>query len=254
MKDVSTQISALLITYNEIEHIDAVIDNISFADEIIAIDSFSTDGTYERLKSMEHVKVLQREFINFADQRNFAIKQANYNWVLFIDADERISTDLTTEILCVTKSPDNFTAFKFKRNFVFEDRIMRFSGLQSDSVFRLFIKGTSKYKEDRIVHEILEIQGNSKTLENTMLHYSFSDYNSYKAKAEHYAKLKALELFQKGKKPNAFHFYLKPIYKFTINYFLRLGFLDGKAGYTICALNAYGVYYRYQELKRLIRS
>ncbi|MEJ2113611.1 MAG: glycosyltransferase family 2 protein [Flavobacteriaceae bacterium] len=248
----NSKISGLIITYNEERHIDDVIENISFVDEIIVIDSFSTDGTLLKLKKYNHVKVIQRDFKNFPDQRNFAIQQASNPWILFIDADERITEELRSEVLETINNPSDFVAFKFPRKFVFGDKIIRFSGLQTDYIYRLFKKGFAEYKDDKTVHEELEVKGASKTLSNIMLHYSFSDYERYKQKTEHYAVLKAEELFNQGKKPSWIDFFIKPIYKFLYNYILRLGFLDGKAGYTICKLNAYGVKYRFKELEKLI--
>lgn len=250
--DKTSNISALLIVYNEVKHINQVIENISFVDEIIVVDSYSTDGTFEKLKSLKDVKVIQRKFTNFSDQRNFAIKQANYNWILFIDADERITPKLQTEIIETTIAPEDNVAFLFKRLYFFKKKRIRFSGFQTDTTYRLFKKGKVKYIEDKIVHEMPEIEGKSKVLKNYMLHYCFDSASHYKSKMEHYASLKALELFKKGKKPNAYHFYIRPLYKFITNYFFRLGFLDGKQGFTICYLSAYGVRFRYKKLKELI--
>ena len=247
----SKKISALIITYNEVNHIDHVIKNIAFADEIIVIDSFSTDGTFEKLSALKQVTTIQREFKNFADQRNFAIAQAQHDWILFIDADERITPKLKTEILETVNTSENIAAFMVKRLYFFKQKRIRFSGFQTDTTYRLFQRNKVKYIEDKIVHELPEIDGTSALLKNNMLHYCFDSAAHYKAKMEHYAKLKALELHQKGKRPNAFHFYIRPFYKFIVNYFFRLGFLDGKEGFTICYLSAYGVYFRYQELKRL---
>ncbi|WP_242132244.1 glycosyltransferase family 2 protein [Aestuariivivens marinum] len=249
--NTSQKISALMITFNEVNHIDDVIKTIQFADEIIVIDSFSIDGTLEKLKSYTNVKTIQRKFINFADQRNFAIKQAKHEWVLFIDADERIPEDLKSEITNRIKNPNGVVGFMVKRLFFFKQKRIRFSGFQTDTTYRLFKKDYVKYIEDKIVHEMPMLNGKSELLKKRMLHYCFDSAQHYKSKMEHYAKLKALELFRKGKKANIFHFVFKPLYKFVINYFFRLGFLDGKEGLTICYLGAYGVYYRYQELKKL---
>ncbi|MBU2951620.1 glycosyltransferase family 2 protein [Tamlana agarivorans] len=246
------KISALLITFNEINHIEDVIKNIGFADEIIVIDSFSTDGTYETLASLKNVKTIQREFKNFADQRNFALQQANNDWVLFIDADERITNKLKFEILETINQPKNAVAFMVKRLFFFKKKRIRFSGFQTDTTYRLFKKDKVKYIEDKIVHEMPLIEGESSLLKNNMLHYCFDSAAHYKSKMEHYANLKALELFNKGKRPNFYHFYLRPGIKFITNYIFRLGLLDGKEGFDICYLSAYGVYYRYQKLKKLI--
>lgn len=245
------KISGLLITYNEVNHINQVIKNIDFVDEIIVIDSFSTDGTFEKLQKLKHVKVIQREFKNFADQRNFAISQATKDWILFIDADERITEKLKQEIKTETSAINTPAAYLFKRKYFFKHKRIRFCGFQTDTTYRLFKKGFFKYNETKIVHEMPIVNGKSKVLKNDMLHYCFDSAAHYKSKMEHYARLKALELFKKGKKPNAFHFYIRPLYKFIVNYIFRLGVLDGIKGFKICYLSAYGVYYRYKELKRL---
>ena len=91
MERSKAKLTALLITYNEIFHIDAVLDNIAFADEVIVIDSNSTDGTTEKIRARPDVKLIQRPFVNFTDQKSFALKQASHEWVLFLDADERVT-------------------------------------------------------------------------------------------------------------------------------------------------------------------
>ena len=247
------KISALIIVYNEINHIKEVINNISFVDEIIVVDSFSTDGTFEELLQFEHVKTLQHKFENFADQRNFALQQATHNWVLFIDADERLTETLKAEIITTLNNPTDAVAFMVKRLYFFNKKRIYFSGFQTDTTYRLFKKDRVKYIEEKIVHEMPKIEGESEILKNNMRHYCFDSASHYKAKMEHYAKLKALELFRKGKKPTIFHFIFRPTYKFIVNYFFRLCFLDGKPGFQICYLSAYGVYCRYKELERLIR-
>lgn len=250
----SSNISALLITFNEIKHIEAVINNIDFANEIIVIDSFSTDGTFEALSKYSKVKTIQRPFKNFADQRNFAIQQAKNNWIMFIDADERITPELKDEILNEINNPREIVAFLFTRLYYFKQKRIRFSGFQTDKTYRLFKKDCVIYIEEKTVHEQPEIKGTSKVLKNKMIHYSFDSAYHYKQKMEHYASLKALELFRKGKKPHFFHFYIRPAYKFLVNYFIRFGILDGKEGFIICYLSAYGVYFRYQKLKKLFKS
>jgi len=247
----TSKISALLITSNEINHIEEVVENISFADEIIVVDSFSTDGTLEVLINNNNIKVIPREFINFPDQRNFALEQASHEWILFIDADERIPESLKNEILEVVNKNDDVAGFMVRRQHFFNKKLIRFSGYQTDTTYRLFRKGKVSYDMQKVVHEMPIIEGESATLKNKMLHYSFSTYENLKSKMEHYGRLKALELFNKNKKANPLNYYIKIAYKFIFNYIIRLGFLDGKEGFIICYLNAYSVYYRYKELKRL---
>lgn len=249
----SPKISGLLITYNETNHINHVIKNIDFVDEIIVVDSFSTDGTFEKLQALKHVKVIQREFKNFADQRNFALSQATKDWILFIDADERVTKSLKEELLTAINIPSDTIAYMFRRKYFFKQKRIRFCGFQTDTTYRLFKKGFVKYNKDKIVHEIPIVTGKSQVLKNDMLHYCFDSSAHYKSKMEHYATLKALELFKKGEKPNLFHFYIRPLYKFIVNYIFRMGALDGIEGFKICYLSAYGVYFRYKELKKLTR-
>lgn len=246
-----TKISALLITYNEVNHIKEVINNISFADEIIVVDSYSTDGTLETLAQFKHVKTIKRKFKNFTDQRNFALQQATHDWVLFIDADERLTDKLKNEIISTINSNTSTAAFMVRRLYYFNKKRIYFSGFQTDTTYRLFKRDKVIYIEDKLVHEMPHVDGKSKILTHNMLHYCIDNALHFKNKMEHYASLKALELSQKGKTATPFHFIFKPAYKFFINYFLRLGFLDGKAGFQICYLNAYGVYYRYKRLQEL---
>lgn len=254
MKQKKLGLTALIIVYNEINHIDELITHLDFVSEIIVIDSFSNDGTYEKLNTYPNVKTIQHTFLDFASQRNFAIKQASNEWILFIDADERIPSELKKEVLELLESNTDINAFKFRRTFFFENKIIRFSGLQTDTIFRLFRKGTAFYLENKLVHEQLVVEGKTAILKNYLLHYSFINTQHYKNKIEEYARLKAKELFTKGLMPNWYHFYFRPFYKFISNYIFRLGFLDGKPGYIICKLNAYGVWYRYKELKKLYAS
>jgi glycosyltransferase involved in cell wall biosynthesis len=248
-----TGISALIICYNEAPHIEAAIQQVDFADDIIVVDSFSTDHTFKLLQQFPKVKAFQKKFISFPDQRNFAMAQAKNDWVLFLDADERIPQKLQSEIIATVKSPKH-DAYKIRRQFFFNHQKIRFSGLQSDAIYRLFNKNKAGYDDTILVHEQLIVKGTSGVLKNKMMHYSFSSWSHFKQKMEHYATLQAKQLFEQGKKPTLLKVIFKPLYKFVYNYIFRLGFLDGKAGFNICYYNAYGVSYRFKMLKQLINN
>jgi ADP-heptose:LPS heptosyltransferase len=248
------KLSALVITYNEENNINALIDNLCFADEIIIIDSFSTDATVTKIKQHKHVKLIQNKFVNFSNQRNFALEYANYNWVLFIDADERVSPKLRNEILSTINNKKITTvAFEVYRQFYYKQKLIRFSGWQTDKVFRLYQKKYVEYKKNLFVHELLDINGSTGVLNEKLKHYSFDDYEGYKNKMTHYAILRAKELYIQQLKPTVFHHYIKPIYRFLNHYIMRLGFLDGKKGITIAYLSAYYVHRRYVELDKLYK-
>jgi len=255
IKNEFTPISALVITYNEEQNIDALIENLNFTDELIIIDSFSTDATIEKIKKHANVKLITHKFTNFSEQRNFALKQAKHEWVLFIDADERITPNLKQEIIEATNNTSsNVAAYDIYRKFYYKGKLVRFSGWQTDKVFRLYKKKHVTYKKDLFVHELLDVDGNTSILSHKLLHYSFQTYDEYKDKMTQYAKLRAKELFIKKLKPTIYHYYLKPFYRFINHFFIRLGFLDGKKGAIVSYLSAYYVYQRYIELRKLYKN
>ena len=248
---VKLPLSALVITFNEEKHIDEIMKDLDFTDEIIIVDSFSTDNTVALVNSHKKAKLIQNKFVDYTTQRNFAIDHARNPWILFIDADERLTDPLREEVIETIQKKDASSAYLFYRTFIFEDQKLHFSGWQTDKIFRLFHKEKARYTTERLVHEKLTVNGTIGKLKNKLIHYSYTDYESYKGKMVSYGKFKAKEEFLKGVKPNFYHFYLHPAYKFTYQYLIRLGFLDGKKGIIICYLNALSVKVRYQELKKM---
>lgn len=251
IKPIRLPLSALIITFNEERHITEVLHDIDFADEIIVIDSYSTDNTVSLVKQFPKAKLMQHQFVDYSSQRNFAIQCAQNPWILFIDADERFTEALKEEVIETIQKPNSAAAYLFYRIFMFEEAELRFSGWQTDKIFRLFKKGQAEYVTERLVHEKLKVNGKVGKLKNKLIHYSYTDYNSYKSKMESYGRLKAKEEMAKGIRPNFYHFYLHPAYKFLYQFIIRLGFLDGKKGVVICYLNALSVYVRYRELQKL---
>lgn len=248
---IKQKISAILITYNEEKNIVAALKSLHFADEIIVVDAFSTDNTVTLISNFSNVQLIQNKFENFAQQRNFALSLAHYNWILFIDADEHLSDKLQTEILETINRPITKSAYYFKRIFMFKSNKLRFSGFQNDKIIRLFQKKHAHYNNAKIVHEKLIVQGQFGLLKNKLKHYSYCNFLDYKLKMEQYGKLKAIEENCKGTNPNFYHFYLRPIYQFTYLYLVRFGIFDGKKGLIICYLQAFSVYKRFQELKKI---
>lgn len=244
-------LTALIITYNEEQNIQYVLENLSFADEIIVVDSFSSDRTFEIASSFKNVKVIQHTFENFASQRNYTISLASNSWILFIDADERLTQDLQAEIRQVINQKNNISAYYMYRTFMFTTKRLRFSGWQTDKIIRLFKKENAYYNHEKIVHEKLVINGETAKLKNKLIHFSYSTFEDYKHKMIFYGKLKAQEELAKNTQPNLFHFYIRPAYQFLHQYLIRLGFLDGKAGLSICYLNALSVAVRFRELKKI---
>lgn len=251
MAELAQKLSAVLITYNEIEHIAACLESVAFADEIVVIDSYSTDGTWEFLKNHPAVRALQHPFENFTAQKTWALQQAAYPWVVFIDADERITPALQDEILETIHHPNACEAYYCYRQFIMGNKPLTYSGLQTDKACRLFKKEAVYFNPQKIVHEALVVNGRVGVLKNKLPHYFYKNYEAYKQKMLLYGRLRGLEEHRKGLCPHAFHRYLKPAYKFWNHFIWRGGFLDGKNGYIISYLNALSVYERYREVCRL---
>lgn len=254
MLNKTKKLTALIITYNEIGYIERCIDSILFADEIIVVDSFSNDGTYEYLKEHPKVNVIQKPFENFTSQKSFALKQATNEWVLFVDADEVVTTSLKKEIVETISSKDTAVAYWFYRKFMYQKSPLHFSGWQTDKNYRLFRKSKVEFANNKIVHETLQVNGLSKCLNEKLTHYCFKNYTDYKSKMIKYGKLRAQEELSNGKKFNYIKLLIKPTWKFLYNYIFRLGILDGKKGITICYLNALSVFKRYAHLKVMEKS
>ena len=249
---LADKISVLIITLNEGNNMKVLLSDLDFADEIIVVDSFSTDNTATICQSCPKVTFIQHAFENYALQRNFALEQAKNNWILFLDADERLTPELKNEIIkTVASNQPTCVAYYCYRTFMFKNSKLHFSGHQTDKIIRLFKKDKATYSLVKIVHEKLIINGETGVFKNKLIHYSYTDFTSYKAKLKKYGELKALEKFNKGTKANPIIRLLHPLYTFLYNYIIRLGILDGKKGVIICYLNAFSIVARYNKLSEL---
>ncbi|MDQ1165073.1 glycosyltransferase family 2 protein [Flavobacterium sp. SORGH_AS_0622] len=248
------KLSVLIITLNEEQHIKSLLEDIDFADEIIVVDSYSADKTVSIVQSIPNVKLIQKQFIDYTSQRNFALDHAKNNWILFIDADERLTPELKAEITSTINNKNAASAYLIYRTFMFKNKKLYFSGWQTDKIFRLFNKVDCRYTEDRMVHEKLIVNGKTAVLQNKIIHFSYTSYEEYKLKMKKYGILKANEKIKKGQKPAHLLLYFHPLYTFLYQYLIRLGFLDGMKGITICYLNAYSIFIRYKEMRKLTSS
>ncbi len=243
------KITAIIPTLNEESNIEGAIGSLTFADEIIVIDSYSTDKTL-LICEKHDVKIIQRVFDDFSSQKNYAIDQASFNWIFVLDADERIPPELSREILETVKATQDCVGFNIYRTFYFEGHQIKYGGWQTDKVVRLFRKDHCRY-DGKLVHERIKSQGQTGILKNRMEHYSYQSEDQYKGKLEFYASLQAKELLQQQKKVTLLHRIIKPVFRFLVLYFVRFGFLDGKKGFTLARIHAKGVLQRYLKLEEL---
>ncbi len=246
------KVTAIIPTFNEEIHIEDAIRSVSFADEILIIDSFSTDHTIDLAKKL-NVKIIQRVFDDFSSQKNYAIEKAKHNWIYILDADERISDKLKKEIIDGLCNSQNLVGFDIYRSFYYHDKRIKYGGRRRDKVIRLFRKDKCRYN-GALVHERIKFNGNIGRFKNRIDHYSYGSFEQYNQKLEHYAVLKAQSLFTKKSTVNFYHTSLKPPIRFFIEYFIRFGFLDGKAGMVLALHHSNGVKMRYKKLEQLYKN
>ncbi len=243
------KISVTIITKNEELNIEDCLKSISWADEIIVVDSGSTDKTVEISKKYTN-KVFFKEWIGFADQKSYALSLANNKWVLSLDADERITEELKEEIL--NKDLEEFDGYYIWRKNYFLNKEVKQCGWGNDFQLRLFVKSQTKLT-DRLVHEGFVVDGKISKLKNQMIHLTHTDLKKTFAKINDYSTLEAAEKVHR-KKVNGFTIILNPLAAFLQHYFIRKGFLDGVHGLMVSinhAMTKLQVYMKMWELKNV---
>ena len=254
---MKNKLTVIIIAKNEEKNIGDCLDSLSWADEIVLVDDYSDDNTEKIIKSKNHknkIKVFKKKMDKgFGDQKNFALKQATYDWVLSIDCDERVTQDLAAEIKIIL-SNSCFDAYYIERESYYCGYKIKFSGWQNDFVLRLFKKEKAKFS-DRLVHEKV-IHDNLETtiLKSKLIHKSFDTHEQVLKKINFYSTLSALEMYKNKKTVNFFMIFLKTFSSFFKTFVVKLGFLDGKAGFMLAISNAEGVYYKYLKLFFLNRK
>ncbi len=241
-------LTAIIPVGNEIHNIEEVIASVRFADEVLVVDSYTTDGTYEKAIELAD-RVIRRKFDYFAKQKNWAIPQAKHEWILLIDADERVTPGLEYEILETLKNPgkDGNTAYWIYRTNKFMGEPLNYSGWKNDCVIRLFQKSKCRY-QDKFVHEEIITEGNVGALKNKFRHNTYITFDKYIEKKNKYAWLQAQDYDKKTKKITVYHVVFKPFWRFFKQYIIKGGFRDGFVGFTNASIQSYAVFTRYVKL------
>jgi len=227
---------------------------LPIADEILVADSGSSDRTMEIAREYR-CRIIEREYINSADFKNWAIPQAEHEWVLIVDSDERVSPELASEISGVLKneSPEYDGYFINRRNYLFGKLVKR-SGWGTDHVLRLFRRDMARYKEMRVHSEIVIRSGRVGKLKEKFDHYTYWNYFQIMKKYDMYTTWAAEDMRDKGVKPRFIHLTFTPSWRFFRQYILQRGFLDGKPGLIVSGLSMYYVFLKYAKLWKMTRT
>jgi glycosyltransferase involved in cell wall biosynthesis len=244
-------LSVIIITKNEADLIGQCLESVKWADEIIVVDSGSTDATVEICRRYTD-KVVVTDWPGFGPQKNRALAMATSDWVLSIDADEEVTPALAEEIRKTLTAP-TAAGYTLARLSSYCGRFMKHSGWWPDPVLRVFKRETGSFTDAR-VHERVIVNGQIKALNKTLLHHSYRSLDQVLNKVNHYSYESALALKAKGRRAGLSTAIGHGLWTFFRTYILKRGFLDGREGFILAVSNAEGTYYRYLKLMYLYES
>lgn len=241
-----TKLSVIIITKNEAENIRACLESVKWADEIIVVDSGSSDATVGICRELG-AQVHEHDWPGFGMQKNRALSYATSEWVFSLDADERVTPELQAQLIKAMKDGRN-DGFYVPRLSQFCGKYIRHSGWYPDYVLRLFRRTRGRFSDD-MVHERVILEGTAGRLSSPLLHYSYLNEADVQRKTDQYARAGAMQMFKNGKTATSFDAPLRAGWAFIRTYFLRLGFLDGIAGFNIALMNFRTTYLKYRQLR-----
>ena len=244
------KLSGVIITYNEEEHLRKCLSSlVDVVDEIIVVDSYSTDNTQEICKEF-NVTFIQQKFLGYFEQKNFALEQASYNHVLSLDGDEALSDGLKTSILELKKDW-KYAGYYCNRRNNYCGKWIRFSDWYPDKKLRLFKKDSGEWKGIN-PHDTFKLKSNIKSgkLKGDILHWIYRDYDEHKQKVEQFSTIGAKSYFDLKISASLFKVYFRPSWAFFKSYILRLGILDGVSGWRICKQAFIVTYLKYSKLRQ----
>jgi glycosyltransferase involved in cell wall biosynthesis len=245
------KVSAVIITKNNEQTIQDCLTSILWADEIVIVDSGSTDKTIEICKSF-NCKIVSTPWLGFGKTKQLAVNNASNEWIFSIDSDEVCSPALRDKIMSVLENSE-YDGYTIKRTTFYLGKPIKYCGWQRDFPLRLFNKEKGTFNE-RPIHEYVELNGSIGRINSILYHYSFPTLSSHFQKMDSYTDLSAEEAYSEGKKSSIVAAVLNGVFKFIKMYFLKLGLLDGTAGFVLCKNSAFGVYLKHLKIYELGHS
>jgi (heptosyl)LPS beta-1,4-glucosyltransferase len=245
------KLAAVILTYNEAAHVAECVASVQFADLVVVFDSFSTDQTVE-LARAAGAEVIQHPFKDYADQRNAALNamQGRADWVLFVDADERVTPELAAEARQVIERP-GYAGFRIPRhNYIF-GKLTRGAGWYPDYQTRLLKVGAAQFDPARAVHETALLNGELGTLEHPFIHYNYRDVQQFHEKQQRYSTYDAQMLREQNIRPKPQNYILQPLRQFRWRFITLKGYTDGLHGLHLSLLMAWYEFRKYWKLRGL---
>lgn len=240
-------LSVIVITYNEEQNIEECLESVCWADEIIVVDAYSQDRTVELARKYTN-RVYLREWAGYAPAKQFALEQATGDWVLWIDADERVTPELANQIREVVSRDENpFGGYYLPRRAYFLGRWIEHCGWYPGYVCRLFRRDRAHF-DGALVHESVRVNGEIGCLQGDLIHYTDRDLEHYFHKFNEFTSLAAAQLFQDGRRFRLIDLLFRPLFTFFKTYIFKMGFLDGIQGFILSVLSSNYVFTKYAKL------
>jgi glycosyltransferase involved in cell wall biosynthesis len=237
-----TRLSVTIVAWNEEERLRACLESVTWADEIIVVDAESTDKTVALAREFTD-RVWVRPWPGFAAQKNFALEQATGDWVLALDADERVTPELRARVARVLAADGPADGYSVPRRNMFWGAWVRHGGLYPDYQLRLFRRRAGRFLADA-VHESVRVEGKVETLGEALLHHSYRSLEDFVQRSNRYSTLAAGEWIRRGKRAGLADLIFRPLGRFLSMYIIRRGFLDGWRGFVLAVLYADYVFLR----------
>ncbi len=248
---MADSITVIVPTFNEEKNIRDCLESVKWADDIFVVDSFSTDRTLEIAREYtEHI--VQHEYVNSATQKNWAIRQAQTDWIMVIDSDERVTPELRARIQDILQNGTEYDGFYIRRMTTFFGKLIRHCGWHTDYLVRLWRGGKGRY-ENLEVHADVIVDGKVGKIKDYFTHNTYRSFPHYLEKFGRYTTWAANDLYKRGKRATFINLTLRPIWRFIRTYIVRRGFLDGKHGLILSTLAAFSVFMKYAKLWDLQR-
>jgi glycosyltransferase involved in cell wall biosynthesis len=241
------KISGVIMARNEETNIEDAIKSLNFTDQIVVTDTGSTDNTLELAKKAG-AEVYHIEFAGFGKSKQKSLEYCDGEWIIFLDADERVSPELAKKLKSIVESNTSIDGYKLNRLTYFLGKPIKHSGWYPDYVTRFFKKDKGKFN-NKMVHESIEIEGEVGRVDEVIEHYSYKNLEQYIDKANEYSTLSALEMAEEGKRFGLINLIFRPIFIFFKMFVIKLGFLDGLRGFLLAVLSSYHVFLKYAKLK-----
>ena len=251
---MSVQLSVTIITFNEEKNIERCLKSIQrIADEIVVVDSFSTDNT-KKICEQFNVKFHEQTWLGYSEQKNLANNLTFNDLILSIDADEVVSKELETSILELKKSAKPNEGFKINRLTNYCGTWIRHCGWYPDSKIRIWFKGEAKWTGELHEEVVFTKKHHINSLKGDLLHYSYHSISQHITQFNSFTDIGAIEGIKKGTQSNLPIMVIKGFWKFIRDYFLKLGFLDGYYGFVICLISSFATFIKYVKIRQLQKT